>query len=303
MKILAADKISEKAVEEIKKIAELDTDFEITPDQLLQKIPEYDAVIVRSRTKVTREVIEAGKNLRGIIRAGVGIDNIDKEAADETGIKILNTPEAPTESIAEIVFGLMLSLCRHIPKADSSTKNKEWLKKELTGCELKGKTIGVVGIGRIGTRVIELASAFGMNILAYSRSSHPDVMQKFKGKQVSLDELLENSDFVTLHIPINEKTRGIIGKEQLELMKPSAFIINTSRGGLIDEDALYNALKEGKIAGAGLDVFWEKTPFESKIMELQDKLILTPHIGSSTTEAQDRIGELLVEKVKSLLQE
>ncbi len=302
MKILAADKISREAVEELKKAADVVTDFDISHEKLSEEIKKYDIVIVRSRTKITKDILEVAPKLRAVIRAGVGLDNIDIEYAKEKGVKVINTPEAPTESVAELAVGLMLSLARNIPKADHSVKEGEWKKKSLKGVELKGKTLGVIGLGRIGKRVAELASSFGMKIIAHDRNPHAYFLEKINGKNTSLIDLLKEADFLTIHLPLTSQTKDMISEKELKSIKSSAYIINTARGGIINENALYEALKNGEIAGAALDVFWDKKPFESKIMEVRDKIIFTPHLGSTTREAQEKVGKLLVEKIMKLIE-
>lgn len=300
MKILAADKISEESIQELKEIAEVVSDFEITPENLLNEIKKYDVVIVRSRTKITKEVLDAAPKLKAVVRAGVGLDNIDTDRAKEKGVQVINTPEAPTESVAELAIALILSLARRIPEADVSIKDKKWIKKELIGHELKGKTIGIIGLGKIGKRVAEIAHSLGMNIIAHNRSPQAYFLETVNGKQKPLNELLKEADFVTIHLPLTNQTKNTLGKKELSLMKPSAYLVNTARGAIVNESALYEVLKNGKIAGAALDVFWDRKPFESKLFELNDKIIFTPHIGSTTFEAQEKVGKLLVEKIKKL---
>ncbi|MFO7872136.1 MAG: hydroxyacid dehydrogenase [Candidatus Undinarchaeales archaeon] len=302
MKILAADKISKEAIEELEKAADVVTDFNISPEKLSEEIKKYDIIIVRSRTKITKDILEVAPKLRAVVRAGVGLDNIDLEYAKEKGVKVINTPEAPTESVAELAIGLMLSLARNIPEADHSIKEGEWKKKALKGFELKGKTLGVIGLGRIGKRVAEIASSLGMKIVAHDRNPHAYFLEKVNGKNTSLIEMLKEADFLTIHLPLTSQTKDMISEKELISMKSSAYIINTARGGIINEDDLYKALKNEEIAGAALDVFWDKKPFESKIMEVRGKIIFTPHLGSTTHEAQEKVGKLLVEKIMKLIE-
>ncbi len=300
MKILITDPIDESAIEKLREFSEVFTRYGLEKSKIIEEIQEVDVLVVRSKTIVDKEIIDAGKNLKAIVRAGVGLDNIDVNYAREKGVKVLNTPEAPRESVAELAIGLMLSLARHITKADSSVKEGKWLKKELYGSELMDKILGIIGFGRIGSRVAKIARGFGMNILVYDTFAKEKYLEEVNAKRVELSDLLENSDFVSIHVPLTEKTRGMIGKNEFSKMKKTAYLINTARGPVVEEEALYNALKNEKIAGAGLDVYWEKTPFSSKIMEVKDRIVFTPHLGSSTKEAQKRIGKLLIEKIKEL---
>ena len=301
MKVLVCDPVSNKCLE-ILKNAGLEVSYQptISAEDLIKQIPEYDVVIVRSRTKITSSVIEAGKKLRVIGRAGVGLDNIDVEAASKRNIVVLNTPESSTEAVAELVLGLMLSLARKIPLGDRGIKEGRWLKGEMMGIELKGKTLGIVGLGRIGSRVGALAKAFGMKILVYDVIQLPEqLIRSLEAEVVDLDTLLSRSDFITLHVPLTPETRHLINRERLAKMKKGAYLINTSRGEVVDEEALYAALKEGWLAGAALDVF-EKEPPASEVVKLPN-VVCTPHIGAQTVEAQDAAGEMLAEKVISAL--
>lgn len=301
MKILATDTIDEKCVQELRKLGTLKTSYELTKEQLLKEISDTEILIVRSKTLVDKEILSAGKKLKAVIRAGVGTDNIDVEFAKEKNIQVLNTPEAPTESVAELTIALILCLLRNIPFADSKTKNKEWLKEKLIGKELNGKTLGIVGFGRIGSLVAKLAKAFGAEILVYDKEPKDKYLTEIGAKQVSLEFLLKNSHIITIHCTLTPETKNMISTAQFKQMKKDSFLINTARGSVVNELALYTALKENRIAGAALDVFWEKNPFNSKLMELKDKIIFTPHIGANTEEAQERIGKLIVEKVKIFL--
>ncbi|MEM3386120.1 MAG: D-2-hydroxyacid dehydrogenase [Nitrososphaerales archaeon] len=301
MKVLVCDPVSSKCID-ILKSAGLEVSYQpkISADELIKQISEFDAVVVRSRTKITSSVIDAGKKLRVIGRAGVGLDNIDTEAAAKRGIVVLNTPESSTEAVAELVLGFMLSLARKIPIGDRGLKEGRWLKGEMMGIELKGKTLGIVGLGRIGSRVGALAKAFGMKILVYDVIQLPEQLVKSLDAQVvDLDTLLSNSDFVTLHVPLTPETRHMMNRERFAKMKKGAYLINASRGEVVDEEALYMALKEGWLAGAALDVF-EHEPPTTEAVKLPN-VVCTPHIGAQTVEAQDAAGELLAEKVVKAL--
>lgn len=301
MKILATDPIDENCIKELQKLSEVKTSYDLTKEQFLKEVSDTEILIVRSKTIVDKDILLAGKKLKVIIRAGVGTDNIDVETAKEKNIQVLNTPEAPTESVAELTIVLILSLLRNIPYADSKTKNKEWLKEKLIGKELHGKTLGIIGFGRIGSLVAKLAKAFGAEILVYDKEPKDKYLAETNAKQVSLEFLLKNSHIITIQCTLTPETQNMISTAQFKQMKQGAYLINTARGQVVNELALYTALKEGKLAGAALDVYWEKTPFNSKLMELKDKIIFTPHIGANTEEAQERIGKLIVEKVKLFL--
>ncbi|MHC1582811.1 MAG: hydroxyacid dehydrogenase [Candidatus Syntropharchaeia archaeon] len=302
MKVLVTDKLADEAIKMLK-----DNNFEVKyeeldHDSLLNEIPEYDALIVRSRTKVTADIVEKGAsgNLKVIGRAGIGVDNIDVKKATELGIKVVNAPTGSTISVAELAVAHMLALARSIPKADSSMKRGEWIKKQLKGVELYGKTLGLIGSGRIAQHVARIAKGLGMNILVYSPHCTDEKAQKMGAKRATLEEVLKESDFVSLHIPKTEETYHLIDEEKLSLMKPTAYLINCARGGVVDEDALYRFLKDGKIAGAAIDVFEEEPPKGSKLLELEN-VILSPHIGASTKEAQIRAGTICVEQVMKVL--
>jgi len=297
LKVLVCDPVSTKCLELLKAVGlEVSYQPKISVEDLIKQIPEYDAVIVRSRTKITSSVIEAGKKLKVIGRAGIGVDNIDVEAASKKNIVVVNTPESSTQAVAELTIGLMLSLARKIPLGDRGIKEGRWLKNELMGIELRGKTLGIIGLGRIGSRVGALAKAFGMKIIVNDIAKLPEqLIKSLEAEVVDLDTLLSRSDFVTLHVPLTPQTKHLINRERLAKMKRGAYLINTSRGGVVDEEALYEALKEGQLAGAALDVF-EHEPPTSEVVKLPN-VICTPHIGAQTIEAQDAAGEMLAEKV------
>jgi len=296
-KILVCDPISESGIELIKSAGfGVDAKFDLTPEVLKQTIVDYDALIVRSRTMVTKEVIEAGKKLKAIGRAGVGLDNIDVDAAQKRGIDVLNAPESLMVSVAELTIGLMLSLARQIPKADQTMREGKWIKKELMGTTLKGKTLGIVGFGRVGGTVASIARAMGMNILVNDPRVDQKRLAEVNARAVSLEELLRESDFVTLHVTLTPNTRHMLGEKQLQMMKPGAYLINTARGAVIDEKAVLKALKEGKLAGAAFDVYDVEPPTDLSIVKLGN-VVCTPHIGSQTVEAQESAGVIIAEKV------
>ena len=302
MKVLVTDKLADEAIEMLKNNGFEVKYEELDHDGLLKEIADYDALIVRSRTKVTADIIEKGASgkLKVIGRAGIGVDNIDVKKATELGIKVVNAPTGSTISVAELAIAHMLALARFIPKADSSMKRGEWLKKQLKGIELHGKTLGLIGSGRIAQHVAKIAKGLGMNVLVYSPHCTDEKAEKMGARRATLEEVLRESDFVSLHIPKTEETYHLIDKEKLSLMKPTAYLINCARGGVVDEDALYEFLKEGKIAGAAIDVFEEEPPKGSKLLEL-DNVVLTPHIGANTKEAQIRAGTICAEQVMKVL--
>jgi D-3-phosphoglycerate dehydrogenase len=267
-----------------------------TDGPLEKQIKGFDCVVVRSASKITRDVLAAADTLKLVVRAGVGLDNVDLDAAKEHGVKVQNTPEAPTVSVAEMVFSLMFGMARNVTQADSSMKSEKWEKKKLTGTELWQKTIGIIGFGRIGFEVARRAKAFGMNVLAYDVVDIDKLVQEIGAERTDLETLIEQSDYISLHVPLVPQTKGLIGKDQFKRMKKTAFLVNTARGGVVDEAALLDALEEGDIAGAALDVFVSEPPTDWKLVK-HPKLIATPHLASSTREAQVRVGDLTAQKV------
>jgi D-3-phosphoglycerate dehydrogenase len=295
MKILVSDSIAKEGIEALKAAGEV-TFAELSPEELLQQIEQYDAVVVRSRSKVTKEVIERAKALKVIGRAGIGVDNIDVKAATAKGIAVVNAPRSSTYSVAELALGHMLSLARMLPKADRSVKEGKWEKKAFKGIELYGKTLGFVGSGRIGIEVAARARVFGMRTMSYDPYLPAEAAQKACLDMCNLDQVLRESDFITIHAMLTPETKGMIGVAEFAKMKPTAYIINCARGGIIDETSLYNALKEKKIAGAALDVFEKEPPVDSPLLKL-DNIVFSPHIGASTKEAQERAGVQVAEQV------
>ena len=274
---------------------------EITPDQIKEKIGQFNILIVRGRTKLTKELIEKADNCKIIARVGVGLDNIDEDAAKAKNIQVINAVEAAMTAVAELVLALMLSLARQIPRGDRAIRNGEWLKKELKGTELKGKYLGIIGCGNIGRRLGRLAKGLYMNIIGFDVIPIDEEFSKDVGlMKADLDTLLQSSDYISLHVPLLDSTHHMINEEKLSLMKNTAKIINTSRGGVIDEDALYEALKNGKLGGAALDVFENEPATNSKLATL-DNVILTPHIGAQTKEAQSLAANVIAEKIIQIL--
>ncbi len=297
IKVLVKEKIAEAGVQALKGAGfDVDVRPDMEADELLQKIGDYDGLIVRGATKVTADVIAAGKNLKIIGRAGIGVDNIDVEAATKQGVVVANAPASNIISVAEHAIALMLSLCRYVPAADASMKAGMWEKSKFEGTEVDGKTLGVVGLGRIGTLVAGRARGLGMRVLGYDpyvsseRFAHLGVEPA-----ESLEALLKEADVITIHLPRTKETAGLIGKKQLAICKDGVRIVNTARGAAIDEAALVEALKSGKVAGAGLDVYGEE-PYKGPLTGM-DSVVLTPHIAASTQEAQDKAGTQIADQV------
>jgi len=274
---------------------------EITPEQVAEKIGNFEVVVVRSRTKMTRELIAKADKCKIIARVGIGLDNIDQDAAKEKNIRVINAVEGAITAVAELVIGLMISMAREIPRADREIRNGNWIKKELMGSELKGKYLGIVGLGNIGKRLGRLARALNMNIIGYDVVPIDDEFSKEVGlMKADLDTLLSSADYVSFHVPLLDSTRHMINAEKLKMMKNTARIINTSRGGVIDEEALYNSLKDGSLAGAALDVFEVEPATENKLITLPN-FIATPHTGAQTKEAQLLAANIIAEKIIQIL--
>jgi D-3-phosphoglycerate dehydrogenase / 2-oxoglutarate reductase len=278
----------------------LDDRSGVSSEELLNIIKDYDALLVRSRTTVTPRLLEAAGRLKVVGRAGVGVDNIDLEAAQAHDVTVVNSPEATTLAVAELTLGLMLTLAREIPRADAGMKQGAWLKQELSGMELHGKTLGILGVGRIGAEVAKRASAFGMTVLGYDS---PNAIQKIisRGAEpVGLEDLYTRSDFVSLHLPLTDETRSMVDEKAIGRMKRGVRIISVARGGILDETALMNALKSGQVAGAALDVFASEPPGASELVR-HPNVIATPHVGAQTAEAQSRAAEDIANEVLAAL--
>ncbi|MGD9395207.1 MAG: hydroxyacid dehydrogenase [Candidatus Thorarchaeota archaeon] len=296
-RVLVADPIAESAVAKIKAAGlEVIIRDKEKDGPIEEQIKGFDCVVVRSATKITREVIEAADNLKLVVRAGVGLDNVDQEAAKANGVEVQNTPEAPTVSVAELVLALMFALARNVTQADSSMKDERWEKKKLAGTELWNKILGIIGFGRIGYEVAARAKAFDMDILCYDVLDIEKVCADLGTRPCGIDELIANADYITLHVPLVPQTRGLIGEKEFKKMKKTAYLINTARGGVVDERALLKALNDGDIAGAALDVFENEPPLDWELVK-HPKLVATPHLASSTKEAQVRVGELTADRV------
>jgi D-3-phosphoglycerate dehydrogenase len=299
-KILVSDGLAEAGLALLQNAGEVVSNPKITPAELLEAIPNYHALVVRSRTKVTEQVIKAGRQLKVIGRAGVGVDNIDVKAALASSITVVYSPLAATNAVAEHTLALMLALARQVPAADASMKMQKWEKAAFKGSELSGKTLGLLGLGRIGSQVAQLAAAFGMVVLAYDPLLEPQDISERGAEPVSFEEALARSDYLSLHLPHTSMTHKLIGQEQLERMKPGARLICAARGGVLDEGALRQALDSGHLAGAALDVFTEEPPPAGSIAE-HPKVIATPHIGAQTVEAQSKAGLAIAEEVIAVL--
>ncbi len=289
-KILITDGLDEGGLAFLRQQAEVDDINGISADELLRVAGEYDAMIVRGRTKVTAAVFAAAGRLKVVGRAGVGVDNIDLSAAKEHHVTVVNAPVSTTVAVAELAMGMMLSMARELPRADASMKAGKWLKKEFEGVELYQKTLGVIGVGRIGSAVAARATAFGMTCLGYDRFLTPDQIRTFGLKPVSLEELYAQSDVITLHVPLTAETRGMIGAAAFSQMKPGVRLICTARGGVIDEAALLTALDSGAVASAALDVFATEPPGLTPLVS-HPHLVATPHVGAQTLEAQQRASK------------
>jgi len=300
VKVLVCDPIDNEGIKKLENAGlTLTIKTTISNDELKKTVANYEALIVRSRTKVTKEILEAGKRLKLVGRAGVGVDNIDLETAEKKGVKVVNTPEAPAKAAAELTMGLMLALARSIPSADRAMKEGKWIKNDLMGWELKGKTLGTIGLGNVGEHVAKLAKAFGMKILITKRTPpDPALLKELQAEHVSLHELLKRSDIVTVHVPYTPQTHHMIGEKELQLVKKGSYLVNTSRGAVVDERALLEALRSKRLRGAALDVFEVEPPTNWTLMQLPN-VVCTPHIGAQTEEAQKTASLLIAEKIIS----
>src|SRR5215216_5474133 len=293
MKVLICDKTEKEYIEQM-RVAGLTVDVrdDITPEELPNVLPAYDAMVVRSRTKVRQPLIDVCPNLKVIVRGGVGLDTIDYEYARSKGITVMNTALASSASVAELAIGYMFALARSFYKATTTMKAEKWEKKSFEGDEISGKTLGIIGYGNIGKETAKRAFALGMKVVAYD----PYVTSLNGVKMVTLDELLAQSDYISLHTPKTKETAGMIGAEQFAKMKNGVRIVNCGRGGIVNEDALYEALTSGKVAGAALDVFAKEPLTDWKLLKL-DNVIASPHIGAATKEAQARVGAEVAAKL------
>ncbi|HSO26701.1 MAG TPA: hydroxyacid dehydrogenase [Anaerolineales bacterium] len=300
-KVLIADSLEDNGQEILRQAAEVADRSGISPAELLDIIPDYDALIVRGRTKVTREVFAAAEKLKVVGRAGVGVDNIDLAAANKHHVTVVNAPLATTQAVAEHTLALIFSLARPIPRADAGMKSGQWLKKELKGSELNGKTLGVIGVGNIGAEVARLASALGMHVVGYDPMLDEQQLQARGAEPLALNELYQRADFITLHVPLGPETRGMINGQALGKMKRGVYLICAARGGVIDETALLGALESGQVAGAALDVFATEPPGLTALVS-HPNVVATPHIGAQTAEAQTRAAADIATEVLAALQ-
>jgi len=299
VKVLVSDPIDEEGVKMLREAGlTVDLRTDITAEELKKIIGGYDAIVVRSRTKLTEEVLKKATSLKAIARAGVGLDNIDTRYAKERGVEVFNSPEAPCNAVAELVIGLMLSMARHISVADSTMKQGKWEKNKLTGIELSGRTLGVIGFGRIGYMVGKKARALGMKVLAYDvlMDKLRHFVEEIGANDVDMDTLLAESNFITVHVPLLPQTKHMISTKQFIKMKTGVYIINAARGGIVDEAALKAALESGKVAGAALDVF-EQEPSPDPELIRRENVVCTPHIGAGSVEAQLGNSTIVAEKL------
>ena len=303
MKILISDKMSDK-VEDVLKSKSIDYDIKtgMDPEELKSVIDQYDGILIRSATKLTSNILADCKNLKVVGRAGVGVDNVDLDTATKNKILVMNTPLGNLEATAELTIGLMFSLYRHIHLANQSTHDGKWEKSKFMGTELKGKTLGIVGFGNIGQRVAEMASVIGMNIITNSNSASDEDLSKLGASKVSTEQLLTDSDIVSLHTKLNDDTKNMLNKTSIATMKPSAVIINCARGGLINEADLKDCLNNDVIAGAAIDVY-EKEPATENVMFGAKNLLLTPHLGASSKEAQSNVAIDVANQVADYLKD
>lgn len=301
-RVLVSDNLSEIGIQTLKNSPgiQVDVDTNLSKEELIKKIKGYHGLAIRSATKVTSDIIDAAKNLQVIGRAGIGLDNVDIEAATKRGIVVMNAPEGNMITTAEHTISMMLSLSRNIPQATASMKAKKWEKKRFMGRELFNKTLGIVGLGRIGSIVADRARGMKMNVIAYDPFISEDKVNEMGIELVSLDELFERSHYITLHVPLSDETRNLINEEAFKKMKRGVIIINCARGGMVNEKDLYEAIKSGKVAGAALDVFEQEPPQNNPLFDL-DEVICTPHLGASTDEAQKNVAAAIAEQIANYL--
>ncbi len=299
-RILVTDGLHETGLSILERESEVVVKNDISAEDLIKEISDFDAIIIRSRTKVNRQIINTASRLKVVGRAGVGVDNIDINAAREKGITVVNAASSTTTAVAELTLGLIFALARQIPLADTSMKNGKWLKKEFMGVELYGKNLGIIGFGRIGSAVGQMAAAVGMRIVACCDFNIPETIRIIGGELMMMDDIIEKADFIAVHTPLTEKTRGMINKETIARMRDHVYLICTARGGIIDESALLEALNSGKVAGAALDVFENEPPTNQELIN-HPHLIATPHIAGQTSEAQKRASVDIAREVLAAL--
>lgn len=299
-KILISDGLDARGQSILRGSAEVDAFDRLPADDLIRMIPDYDALIVRGQTRVTSEVLDSTSRLKVIGRAGVGVDNIDLESAKRHNVTVVNAPMSTTVAVAELAFGLLLAVARDIPRADATMKHGKWVKREFEGVELNGKTLGIIGFGRIGMEMGRRAAAFGMNVIIYDPNVLEHELEHGNAEPVSLQDLFAWSHFISLHLPLNVQTRDLLGPLAFSQMQDEVRLVSTARGGIIDETALLNALNSGKVAAAALDVFEKEPPGLTELVS-HPRVIATPHIGAQTAEAQSRAAEDIANEVLSAL--
>src|SRR5579862_5139843 len=304
LKVLVSDPVAESGIEKLRRAPNIEVDVKLglAPEELKAIIGGYDALAVRSETKVTAEILAAAERLKIIGRAGVGVDNIDVAAATQKGIVVVNSPDGNTLAAAELTVGLLLAMARHIPQADATMKQGKWDRKKFVGTEIYKKTIGIIGLGRIGAAVAQRLKGFEPELIAYNPFVPEEATRRMGVEPVSLDELLRRSDFITIHTPLNNDTRGLIGPAQFEHMKDGVRIVNCARGGIVDEGALADAVKRGKVAGFAFDVFSKEPPEPENPLLSLDASVITPHLGASTEEAQIKVAVDVSEQIVDVLQ-
>ena len=301
MRVLVCDRIAEEGIELLKDYVEVDVRLGLGAKELVGIIGNYDGLVVRSETKVTKEVISTGNKLQVIGRAGIGVDNIDLEAATQRGIVVVNAAAGNTVSAAEHAIGLMFAVARHIPQAHACLMSGAWERGNFMGTELRNKTLGIIGLGNVGAEVARRVKGLEMHVIAYDPFVAPEYARNLGAEPVSLEDLLKTSDFITLHTPLTDSTRDLIGPKQLAMVKPSVRFVNCARGGLIDEKALAQAIKKGKVAGAAIDVFSDEPATDSPLLTC-DRVIVTPHLGGSTVEAQANVAKAVTEQIVAVLE-
>ena len=301
MKILFADKVEKEAKDILEKSGfTVDDKPGLSEGDYISIVGDYDGMIVRSATKVTKNIIDAGKKLKVIGRAGVGVDNIDINAAKQNGIAVVNAPTGNTNAAAEHTLTMLMMLAKHVIHAHISMKRGEWDRKKYEGTELRGKTLGIIGLGNVGKKVAKVANALEMEVICFDPFIDAAKMKEIGARKVELKELIEVSDFITVHVPLTEKTKDMIGKEQFAQMKDGVRILNVARGGVINEDALCEAIKSGKVAAAALDVYKDEPPTSKELIQME-KVITTPHLGASTKEAQINVAIEIAETMVDVL--
>ena len=302
MKVLISDKLGDAGIKIFEEEADIEVEVntELTPEELAEEIVDYDALVIRSATRVTADLIESAKNLKVVGRAGIGLDNVDIPAATQKGVVVMNTPTGNTVTTAEHAIAMMMSLSRNIPQGTASLRAGRWDKKRLQGKEMMGKTLGLLGYGKIGSIVADRARGLKMKVIVYDPNINPEQIEKAGFKSVTMEELYQQADYITIHVPKIKKTTGLLNQSAFEQMKDGVMIINCARGGIINEDDLCQAMKSGKVGGAALDVFETEPPSDSPLLEL-DNLICTPHLGASTKEAQTNVAVDIANQIVAYL--